>query len=413
MYYYQDKNAVYGSLLPDLPLKPLPQKPDGDLNAVLFSDNPSHCRASYCLTDARQLTTKEGISWLDTARMSGSQPNLPTHVMEQIKRRTLRAVNIRHPRWHEIINRPPDAQKARVHLLAVGDVGSTLLIGLKLLGGTCISSLGICDLSAQTTARWVAELGQISRPRQYDELPEVEAISPENLFDCDVFLFAATKSIPAVGATVSDVRMAQFDANRSLVEHFAVQSREAGYRGKFIVVSDPVDPLAKAAFLASNRSSDGTFDGKGLLPEQIRGFGLGVMNARAAALAKQNLQYASFLTEGRSYGPHGQGLIIANSLTHYDDALSRKLTDNVTTANLRIRDLGFKPYVAPALSSGALSLLALLEHNWHCSSVFLGGTFFGVYNRETAVGIETESDSLPEPLFKRIAQSYNELSKII
>lgn len=413
MYYYQDENAVYGSLLPDLPLKPLPQKPDGDLNAMLFSDDPSCCRASYCLTDARQLTTKEGISWLDPARMSGSQPDLPADVMEQIKRRTLRAVNIRHPRWNEIINRPPDPQKARVHLLAVGDVGSTLLIGLKLLGGTCISSLGISDLSAQTTARWVAELGQISRPRQYDELPEVEAIPPENLFDCDVFLFAATKSIPAVGAAVSDVRMAQFDANRSLVEHFAVQAREAGYRGKFIVVSDPVDPLAKAAFLASNRSSDGTFDGKGLLPEQIRGFGLGVMNARAANLSKQNLQYSSFLTEGRSYGPHGQGLIIANSLTHYDDALSRKLTDDVTTANLRIRDLGFKPYVAPALSSGALSLLALLQHDWHCSSVFLGGTFFGVYNRETAVGIETESDSLPEPLFKRISQSYHELSKII
>ena len=36
---------------------------------------------------------------------------------------------------------------------------------------------------------------------------------------------------------------------------------------------------------------------------------------------------------------------------------SRELTDLVTTANLRIRELGFKPYVAPAISSGAMQLL--------------------------------------------------------
>ena len=48
----------------------------------------------------------------------------------------------------------------------------------------------------------------------------------------------------------------------------------------------------------------------------------------------------------------------ANSIEHYDDALSRELTERVVQANLEMRRLGFKPYVAPALSSGALSLRA-------------------------------------------------------
>ncbi|MFR1616507.1 MAG: hypothetical protein ACLSUM_03795 [Dysosmobacter welbionis] len=44
----------------------------------------------------------------------------------------------------------------------------------------------------------------------------------------------------------------------------------------------------------------------------------------------------------------------------------------MATANLRIRELGFKPYVAPAISSGAMQLLLTLRRSWHCSSVALG-----------------------------------------
>lgn len=74
--------------------------------------------------------------------------------------------------------------------------------------------------------------------------------------------------------------MAQLEANRPLVEQFARQARAAGFRGLFIVLSDPVDPLCQSVFSASNRGPDGRWDGLGLLPEQVQGFGLGVMNAR-------------------------------------------------------------------------------------------------------------------------------------
>ena len=55
-----------------------------------------------------------------------------------------------------------------------------------------------------------------------------------------------------------------------------------------------------------------------------------------------------------------------------------------------MREIGFKPYVAPALSSGALSILLTLRGAWHCGSVFLDGVFMGVKNRYTPAGVETE-----------------------
>ena len=116
-------------------------------------------------------------------------------------------------------------------------------------------------------------------------------------------------------------------------------------------------------------------DYQGLLTCQVRGFGLGVMNARAAYYARKDPRFASFLTEGRSFGPHGEDLVIANSIRNYDDALSRQLTEQAVRANLRMREMGFKPYAAPALSSGALSLLLCLRGQWHCSSTYLDGVF--------------------------------------
>ena len=318
----------------------------------------------------------------------------------------MQAVNIRHPKWREAAGFcVPRPGKKRVHLLAVGDVGGTLLTALKLLGGDCVSSIGIRDLNENTVARWTAEMGQIAWPWDYGALPEAEPVSAEDLFRCDVFLFAATRSVPAVGSQVQDVRMAQLEANRAIVESYARQARRDGFRGLFIVLSDPVDPLCRAAWLASNRDEGGNWDGLGLLAEQIQGFGLGVMNARAAYFAKQDPRFSSFLTEGRTFGPHGRGLVAANSIAHYDGALSRELTELALEANLRIRELGFKPYVAPAVSSGAMQLLLALRGEWHCGSVCLGGVWFGVKNRFTAHGLETEDLALPDELFARLRET--------
>ena len=168
------------------------------------------------------------------------------------------------------------------------------------------------------------------------------------------------------------------------------------------MVSDPVDPLCRAVLQESDRGENGKPDGGGLLPCQVRGFGLGVMHARALYFARKDARFASYLTEGRAFGPHGEDLVLANSIEHYDDALSRELTDRVAHANLEMRKLGYKPYVAPALSSGALTLLALLRGQWHYASVYMDGIFMGCRQRLTPSGIEVEHLTLPDALQKRL-----------
>ena len=206
--------------------------------------------------------------------------------------------------------------------------------------------------------------------------------------------------------------MAQYELNRELVTSYARQARAEHFRGLFCVVSDPVDPLCRAALFESNRDEAGLLDFQGLSTRQVRGFGLGVMNARAAYYAKRDSRFAAFLTEGRTFGPHGEDLVVANSIARYDDVISRELTEKTAHANLEMRVLGFKPYVAPALSSGALSLLLTLRGAWHCSSIYLDGVFMGCKNRLTPAGIAVEQLPLPEALLSRIRETAEKLRSI-
>ena len=370
------------------------------------------------LTDLGQLA-KEGFFWLDQKQLDRKAEKLfvaeKCVLIDAIEKGQATLVNLPYGTMEEWKKRMEKEVKPRkkVHLLALGDVGSMVLTALKLLGGDCIEELGIYDVNDAVCRRWESELNQAAYPWAYDALPEVVILKEEELFDCDVFVFCASKGIPPVGSDIKDVRMAQFEANKELISFFAKKARIAGFKGLFAVVSDPVDPLCKAAFFASNENMEGQFDGKGLLPEQIQGYGLGVMNARAAYYAKQDARFASFLTEGRAYGPHGENLVIANSIEHYDDALSRELTRLAVEANLRTRELGFKPYVAPAISSAAISILLTLRGEWHYSSNFLGGVYMGCKNRTTEYGLEMEALPLPEALFSRIEKAYQSLEAIL
>ena len=366
-------------------------------------------RESYPVTDAALLTERESV---DTLNASAPAPAIPSELAEAVGAGRVRAVNGQHPRWQELLSPLPKKEKYRVHLLGLGDVGSTLLMGLRLLGGDVLSSIGLCDLRENVPQRWEFELNQIGLPWDYDALPPVEIISPEELFSGDVFLFCASRFVPDTAVRDGDVRMAQYELNRDLVAQYAKKARQARYKGLFCVVSDPVDPLCRAALLESNRDEAGHLDGLGLFPHQVRGFGLGVMNARAAYYAKKDPRFAGFLIDGRSFGPHGEDLVIANSVSHYDDALSRELTDLAAHANLDMRRMGFKPFVAPALSSGALSLLLCLRGAWHCSSACLGGVFMGGRNRMTPMGVEFERLPLPEELLARLRETEKKLHVI-
>jgi len=369
-------------------------------------------RGCFKVTHPGQLVNPHGLETLDASRLD--TPEVDAAVSAAIAEGRLTCVNTDRADWENVLSWNPGSRKKRINMLAIGDVGSTLLTGLKLLGGDVIESIGICDLSEQITARWEFEMGQISLPWVYDSMPEVHVVAPENLFDCDMFVFVASKGIPPVGSGVKDVRMYQFENNAKIVKHYAQMARKANFQGLWCAVSDPVDPLAKTAYLESNKDENGNWDGKGLRPEQVQGFGLGVMNARAAYYAKKDDRFASFLTEGRSFGPHGTGLTIANSIEHYDDALSQELTHLTVTANLKMREIGFKPYVAPAMSSGALSLLLTLRGEWHCGSVFLDGIYMGVKNRYTPYGVETELlPHIPDALYGHIVDAAEHLKEVL
>ncbi|MBN7772898.1 lactate dehydrogenase [Clostridium aminobutyricum] len=307
--------------------------------------------------------------------------------------------------------------KKRVNLLALGDVGGMLLTGLKLLGSDVISEIGICDINENVAMRYEMEMNQIVFPFEPEKLPDVKMVKPEALFDCDVFVFCASKGVPEVGTEVRDVRMIQFEGNKAIVEQYARLAAEKKFKGLFAIVSDPVDPLCKAAYLASNREEQGHYHWNGLCAQQFQGYGLGVMNSRAIYFAKKEERYKQYLKEGRAFGPHGEDLVIANSIEHYNQELSDELTKLTVESNRVTRQLGFKPYIAPALSSGAISILLTMRGDWHYSSNYIGfqteGAFMGALNRMTKEGLEWEDLNLPESLFYRIKRAYDRLQDII
>ena len=297
----------------------------------------------------------------------------------------------------EYINK---ADGFKVNVLAMGDVGGTLVMGLRLLGGETVADIGIYDLNEKLLRRYEREINQIGYPDRRS-MPKIEILTEDKLFECDVFVFCASLGVPPVGAA-GDVRMAQLDANKKLVSQYAAKAVAEQFTGIFAVVSDPVDPLCRAAVR------------RGLGFTQVQGFGLGVMNARAAYYADRDNRFAAYKDEGRAYGPHGEDLVIADSITSYNDELSRELTELTVKSNLETRADGFKPYIAPALSSGAISILQMLRKEWNYSSVFLGdensGAFLGCRNRRAETGsIIIENRELDERLFERIAKAYDNL----
>lgn len=395
-----------------------------------FRDLPLS-KERYLATHPAQLVDeKEGPHWLNRVRMDEIWDAFSKELglTEEDKRRAEELcqqgrITCANPGWNAInphrnsSSGCPDlsfSKPIRLNLLALGDVGSTVLTGLKLLAGERIEEIGIWDMNPNQMKRWEFEMNQTAWAWEYSSAPPVRIIERGDLFDCDVLVFCASKGVPAVepGAAPGDVRMAQYEANREMVRSLGREARREKFTGLCAVVSDPVDPLCRALFYASNQDENGTFDAAGLKPGQIQGYGLGVMNARAAYFAQKDRRFSSFLEEGRAFGPHGGDLVIANSITQYDCQLSEELTRLAAEANLAMREMGFKPYVAPALSSAVIPLLQTVSGQWHYSSYFLGGVFMGSKNRMTQGGIETEILPLPSQLEARIQTAYDRLKAI-
>ncbi|WP_026476608.1 lactate/malate family dehydrogenase [Alkaliphilus transvaalensis] len=337
--------------------------------------------------------------------------DLPQWILDKISNGEVMSINTLYEDWQEVLSNPLP-KKWRLNIAGLGDVGGTLLIGLRLLGFDTLREIGIYDRTMDKLKRWEYEINQIDG-FQASNMPEVKILKEEEIFDCDIFLFCIAARVPAIGEEKVDVRMVQFEENAKIINTYGALARKAGYKGIFAVVSDPVDLLCKSVYLASNTNEEGLFDGKGLAPEQVRGYGLGVMNARALYYADRREDTKHYIKEGRAFGPHGEDLIIADSIENYNHQLSLYLTEKARTANLAVRETGFKPYIAPALSSGTLSILATLRGEWHYSATYMGGVYMGALNRLLPSGTEVERLALPSQLMERLQTTYNKLGSLL
>ena len=371
----------------------------------LVARDPATSRGLYAIREPYELDEPETASCLNTCAPGGA---LPDALAGFVRRNGAGVLNVRFGNafrvlraWHAA---KPDGLV--LTLVGLGDVGGTALLALKLLGHM-FKRIQIYDPNAAQCARYEMELNQVLSPDGLP-LPEIVVCEEQALFACDLFAFTASRGVPGLDTRVQDVRMAQYDANREMVGSYAQKAREAGFTGLFCQISDPVDHLARSVFLQSSQNADGIYDYAGLLPEQVQGFGLGVMAARCAYYAKQLGLDGSQL---RVYGPHGQGLVCANSCTQaYDAAISAALTEKTRTANLCVRELGFKPYLAPALSSAAVSLLQLVRGDAHYGAVPLGGAYFGCRSRMTRLGVRLVREEICPPLLQQLEQTRRTLA---
>lgn len=378
----------------------------GDVEASLYIGWARGTNSRLCYKPSCVATLFEpesvGQLWLKEQETEGLEMT-----QKLIGQGRLTLVNTDHQDYEAWLNeRPssPDPLKLKtINILGLGDVGSTMALALCLYGKGVVGEIGLYDISPERQQRWEMELNQISEPL-VDGLPKVRMIQASELFNCDLFAFTASVGVPPLSVKSGDVRAVQFDGNAKLLDKFVQMAVEQDFKGLFTVVSDPVDQLCRFAFKANRKHSE-ALGKKGLSPERIRGFGLGVMNGRAQYFAKQ--LGVSYGANGRVFGPHGQGLVVANdhSPALYDEALSEVLTEKTITANLAMRELGHKPYVAPAVASGAIAIVKTLSADWHYSCVSFNGFYYGCLNKWVQGEVVLEALRLPETLINRIVAS--------
>ncbi|GAA0746022.1 lactate dehydrogenase [Clostridium oceanicum] len=416
LFYYKTKNNliisfekenIFGELITE---KEASNNTNLSIYFLINTENKINRRTFIVNTVSDLFIKRDSLNLLkkDTSKDS----LIPSWLLNLIKKDKIIALNKSYPSWKKVLEDKiiTKNKKWNINIVGLGDVGGTLITGLRLLGNDSIDKIGIYDKNINKIKRFEYECNQICYPSLDTPTPKICEINEDNLFDCDMFVFCVSVGVPKIGNEKEDVRLVQFKGNSKIVSYYAKLARERNFNGLFCIVSDPVDLLCKVAFTESNKDSSEKLDYKGLAPEQIRGYGLGVMNARASYYALKDEKTKNYIKEGRAFGPHGEGLIIANSIKNYNKDLSDYLTDKTKTANLEIRDLGFKPYIAPALSSGTLSILATIKSQWHYSTTFLNGTFMGIRNKFIKGTTKLENyENMPEDLFEKLEKTFDYL----
>lgn len=289
----------------------------------------------------------------------------------------------------------PDLSSIRtLGIIGLGDVGITMVLGLMLYGSDCYDELILVDPNPANLKRLDHELRQIKS--LITRFPKITMASSDELLRADMVFFVASVSVPPVGEAVTDARLVQFGSNWGLLSGYVSKLLAKGYQGLFGVVSDPVDYLATKLIR--------TFQ---VDPKRVMGFGQGVMAARAAYYGGESV---------RMFGPHGKGLFIANDVDDFDRKKSIKLSELTLQENLVIRGLGYKPYLAPALSSAAIAITDMLRGDIHYSSQYLGNISWGERYQFTENGLllqglkNSELREIITQTFEQVKEAYESAS---
>ncbi len=289
----------------------------------------------------------------------------------------------------------------------VGGVAATVLAATP-VARSGIAEILVHDVDEANLRRWVLELGSVAPWRGAGARSDVRPATPREMLErCDAVLFAASAPVPPLG-TRGDVRMVQLAPNRAILRRFLAEAPASGYAGLFLVVSDPVEWLAHAAFHESNTDAAGRFTGSGLAPERIAGLGLGVMWARALAGARPEGVEEAVATRGAAYGPHSTEVLAFDDVERPDWALSRRITASARECNFKVRGLGHLPYVGPGASSVGLMLPSLLAGREVLASVFVDGIYFGAPAR-MAWGVHPTARRMDGEVFRAIRELHERL----
>lgn len=302
--------------------------------------------------------------------------------------------NLAVQRWLDTsINHKPN--RGRVGIIGLGNIGENTCNAL-LSGAAALARHGVDQpLRALNLYRdprpdfpaKVLEARHVNNPGNV-KINEFDPSMTDEFFQkSDVVVFIVSKGIPQLGSesAVGDVRMTQFDTNLTELREYIAKAEKAGFRGTFMVVSDPPEHLATAINRElAERANFGERSGRILGDHQI------IANAGLLSIARAehviNLmdpyQTRELLRDLREYGfvfgAHGR-LLVANDVRrgHFDVSLSDVISVATSDENLRVRALGKLPYSAPGHNL-ALSILELLSGKTAAVSVGTESVVYGV-----------------------------------
>ena len=133
MYYYKYKDKFLFSKIHIEELEKTTEDQIMDCQDTIYflnSMDPFSSRRGFMVKSPSQLEkSNEGLEILQT---DDNDSPIPDWIGKRIKDGNIKAINVSFPKWKEELDDLPSHW--RINVIALGDVGSTLLIGLRLLG---------------------------------------------------------------------------------------------------------------------------------------------------------------------------------------------------------------------------------------------------------------------------------------